>query len=262
VCLALLNQLMPNEDRYILETPENIEVEFELAGLGSRFCAMLIDTLWIALAVLLLLLLLLLFGVGTFDWDGPGSRRWAGWVIAALWAVVAALIFDGYFIFFEWLMRGQTPGKKSMKIRAVCDDGTPVGGNEVLIRNLLRLVDFLPAFYALGAIVMFPSPLCKRLGDMAAGTIVVKEGRLDYRAHADKKYEVSPATMGAVNMELTPEERRVLVGFLRRRGELLPKARSELAERLARPLHEKYGGPYRDAEEYIERLSEGKPYES
>ncbi len=249
---------MPNEDRYILETPENIEVEFELAGLGSRFCAMLIDTLWIALAVLLLLL----FGAGAFEWGEPGSRRWAGWVVAVLWAIAAVLIFDGYFIFFELIMRGQTPGKKLMKIRAVRDDGTPVGGNEVLIRNLLRLVDFLPAFYALGAIVMFPSPLCKRLGDMAAGTIVVKEGRLDYRAHADKKYELSPAAAVAVNLELTPEERRLLVGFLRRRGELLPQARRELAERLARPLHEKYGGPYRDAEEYIERLSEGKPYES
>jgi uncharacterized RDD family membrane protein YckC len=253
---------MPGDDQYVLETPENIEVEFQLAGLGSRFCAMLIDTLWIALMVFLLFLLLVLFGLGSFEWGGPGSRHWVGWFVASLWAIATVLVFDGYFIFFELMMRGQTPGKKSMKIRAIRDDGTPIGGNEVLVRNLLRIVDFLPSFYALGAIVMFFNPLCKRLGDLAAGTIIVKEGRLDYRAHADKKYELSPVAIGQVNAELTPEERRVLVGFLRRRQELLPAARSQLAERLARPLYEKYGGQYRNAEDYIERLSKGRSHES
>jgi uncharacterized RDD family membrane protein YckC len=252
---------MLSEDRYVLETPENVEVEFELAGLGSRFCAILIDTLWIVLLVFLLFLLLLLFGIGMLEGNVPGSQRLAQWLVAAIWIITAVLIFNGYFIFFEVMMRGQTPGKKSMKIRVVRDDGTPVGVNEVLIRNLLRLVDFLPAFYAVGSIMIFISPLCKRLGDMAAGTIVVKEGRLDYRANADKKYELSPAAIGAVNAELTPEERRVLLGFLRRREELLPAARSQLAERLARPLHEKYGGEFGDAEDYIERLAEGRCYE-
>jgi uncharacterized RDD family membrane protein YckC len=250
---------MPNEDRYILETPENIEVEFEPAGLGSRFCAMLIDTLWIGLALFLLFLLLLLLGVGL---DEVGGGRWARWLMAVALAVVVVLIFGGYFVLFELLMRGQTPGKRAMKIRVVRDDGTPVGANEVLVRNLLRLVDFLPFAYALGAIVMFPSPLCKRLGDMAAGTIVVKEGQPDYRANADKKYELSATAIGSVNAELAPEERRVLVGFLRRRVELLPQARRQLAERLARPLHEKYGGQFGDAESYIERLTEGRHYES
>lgn len=254
---------MPNEDRYVLETPENIEVEFELAGLGTRFCAMLIDTLWIALLMFLFFLIMLMLGVlGTEVLGRPGSHSMSEWMMAVMWIIVAVVIFDGYFIVLELTMRGQTLGKKTMKIRVVRDDGTPVGVNEVLIRNLLRIVDFLPAFYAVGAIVMFPSPLCKRLGDIAAGTIVVKEGRLDYRAHADKKYEMAPAEIGAVNAELTPEERRLLVGFLRRREELLPKARAELAERLARPLFEKYGGEFQNAEDYIERLTEGRSYES
>ena len=109
---------------------------------------------------------------------------------------------------------------------------------------------------------MFCSPLCKRLGDMAAGTIVVKEGQLDYRASADKKYPLGPVAVGVANAELTPEERRVLTGFLQRRVELLPQARDALAERLARPLYEKYGGHYGDAESYIERLVEGRHYES
>ena len=159
-------------------------------------------------------------------------------------------------------MHGQTPGKKAMKIRVMRDDGTPVTANEVLVRNILRLVDFLPFGYALGAVVMFPSPLSKRLGDLAAGTIVVKEGQLDYRASADDKGRSLPVAVGAVNSELTMEERRVLTGFLRRRAELLPKARQELAERLAKPLHAKYGGQYLDAEGYLQRLVEGQHYES
>jgi hypothetical protein len=159
-------------------------------------------------------------------------------------------------------MGGQTPGKRAMKIRVMRDDGTPVTSNEVLVRNILRLVDFLPAGYAIGAVVMFFNPLCKRLGDVAAGTIVVKEGQLDYRANADRKYSVGTASIGAVNAELTPEERRLITGFLQRRAELLPRARNELAERLARPLHGKYGGQCGDPEVYLERLVEGRYYES
>jgi uncharacterized RDD family membrane protein YckC len=252
---------MLREDRYLLETPESIEVEFEPAGLGSRFCAMLIDTLWIALLILLLYLLLVLLGPLGSVVDQPYGVRWTNWLAAVLLAVVMVLLFEGYFIFFELLMRGQTPGKRSMKIRVVRDDGTPVGANEVLIRNLLRVVDFLPAGYAVGAVVMFPSPLAKRLGDIAAGTIVVKEGQRDYRAQADKKYALPAAAAGPVNSELSPEERRVLVGFLQRRDELLPEARRQLAERLAKPLREKYGGQPGDAEDYIERLVEGRHHE-
>ncbi|MGO8749685.1 MAG: RDD family protein [Thermoguttaceae bacterium] len=254
---------MSNSDRYTLETPENVEVEFELAGLGSRFCAMLIDSLLIALTALLLVVLLMVAGMAyspILAGDGIVAGRLGRWLAAVFWIIVAALLFDGYFIFFELVMRGQTPGKRSMKVRVLRDDGTPVTINEVFVRNILRLVDFLPAAYAVGAIVMFCNPLWKRLGDIAAGTIVVKEGRLDYRARADEKYALCPQAVGPANSELTPEERRLITGFLQRRAELLPTARNALAERLARPLHEKYGGHCGDVERYLERLIEGRHY--
>jgi uncharacterized RDD family membrane protein YckC len=254
---------MSSADRYTLETPESIEVEFELAGLGSRFCAMLIDCLLIALLVAVFGVLLLVLGIVSSPFVAEsGAGRWGRWLLAAFWIIVAAVIFDGYFIFFELMMRGQTPGKRSMKVRVLRDDGTPVTASEVLLRNILRVVDFLPAGYAVGAIVMFCSPLCKRLGDIAAGTIVVKEGQLDYRANADKKYALNPQGVGKVNSELTPEERRLITGFLQRRAELLPAARNALAERIAGPLHDKYGGLHGDAEMYLERLIEGRHYES
>jgi uncharacterized RDD family membrane protein YckC len=256
---------MSSADRYTLETPENVEVDFELAGLGSRFCAMLIDCLLIGLVIFLLGLLLGVAGMAFspfFGRDRAAAGRLGQWLIAAFWILVAALLFDGYFIFFELVMRGQTPGKRSMKIRVLRDDGTPITLNEVLVRNILRLVDFLPAAYAVGSIVMFCSPLCKRLGDIAAGTIVVKEGQIDYRAKADSRNLPLPqAALAAVNSELTPEERRLITGFLQRRAELLPAARNALADRLARPLYEKYGGHCGDFEGYLQRLLEGRHYE-
>jgi len=252
---------MSNADHYTLETPENIEVEFELAGLGSRFCAIFIDTLLIVLIVLALIVLLLVLGIASVPFTaGLGPGHWVGWLLA-VWILVTALVSDGYFIFFELVMHGQTPGKNAMKIRVIRDDGTPMTINENLVRNILRLVDFLPAGYAVGTVVMFFNPLCKRLGDVAAGTIVVKEGQLDYRANADKKTPLGSAAVAVPNAELTPAERRVLAGFLQRREELLPEARAALAERLAQPLYEKYSGHYGDAESYLQRLVEGRHYE-
>jgi uncharacterized RDD family membrane protein YckC len=252
---------MSSAERYTLETPENIEVDFELAGLGSRFCATLIDTLLIVAIGLGIALLAMFLAVGTLPSLGAGRGHWVTWVYALVLGLLVALMAGGYYVLFELFMRGQTPGKKAMKIRVIRDDGTPVTANEVLVRNILRLVDFLPGGYALGAVCIFVHPLAKRLGDLAAGTIVVKEGHLDYRATTDNKYEVHPELLQTANAELTPEERRLVTGFLQRRAELLPQARLALAERLAGPLHEKYGGHYGQAEEYILRLVEGRHYE-
>jgi uncharacterized RDD family membrane protein YckC len=251
---------MSGSDQYTLETPENIQVQFELAGLGTRFCAMLVDTLLLGAIIVVLLIFMAIMGLSIFSvFESKGSAQW---ILAVILAVVVALFFGGYFILFEWLMRGQTPGKKALKIRVIRDDGTPATIHEVLVRNVLRLIDFLPFAYAVGAIVMFANRLSKRLGDIAAGTIVIKEAQLDYRANADKSYALNPMAIGEINAELTVAERRLVTGFLQRRSELLPKAREELAERLARPLHEKYGGEYSNAESYLVHLVEGRHYES
>ena len=245
-------------EQYTLETPENIQVQFELAGLGTRFCAMLVDTLLLgAITAVLFCIGLMASAAAWFEFKG-GSE----WIVAGIVALGIALLSEGYFILFEWLMRGQTPGKKAMKVRVIRDDGTPATAYEVLVRNVLRLIDFLPVAYGVGAIVMFFSRLSKRLGDIAAGTIVIKEGKLDYRANADTKYELRPLAIEEINAELTAAERRLVTGFLQRRHELLPKARDDLAERLARPLYEKYGGGYYDAESYLVRLAKGRHHES
>ncbi len=254
---------MSIDGQYTLETPENVEVDFELAGPGSRFCAMLIDGLMMFLIIVLLLLLAVLANFGVwrmFPWvttQQSETGNWLNWVNAIL-IFSAFVVLFGYYTIFELLMRGQTPGKRAMKIRVIRDDGTPAGGMDVVVRNLIRIVDALPGFYAIGGAVAFFHPMNKRLGDLAAGTIVVKERELDYRAQTDKRAVVMEATVACSNAELEPDERQVLTGFLRRRVELLPDARNQLAERLAKPLFEKYGGTYGDSESYIERLLSGR----
>lgn len=249
---------MSNADHYTLETPENIEVRFDIAGLGTRFCALLIDYFIMGLLVLGLFILAIVL---EFTLPSPVRlMRGDMWILAILAGIAMAMMF-GYFVFFEWLMRGQTPGKKSLKIRVIRDDGTPVTIHEVFVRNIVRLVDFLPGCYAVGVLFMFPSKLSKRLGDIAAGTIVIKEEQLDYSARADKRRVLHLEPMEHVNAELTPDERRLVSGFLQRRSELLPEARAALAGRLAFPLYEKYRGEFVNAEDYLVRLAQGRQQE-
>lgn len=248
---------------YSLETAESVEVTFELAGPGSRFCALLADyaILWLIVFVLGIVTmcagepLLRVIDASEFE---PGAA-WISWVSAALIAVVTLIVF-GYHAILELAMRGQTFGKRYMRIRVIRDDGTPATVQDILIRNLLRVVDFLPAMYVVGGVLSLLHPLHKRLGDLAAGTIVVKEAEVDYRASADRKPPPPPDPVALTNPQLSGAEQRLVRDFLQRRIELLPDARQKLAARLAGKLHEKHGGRLDDAESYLERLAEGRQH--
>ncbi len=246
---------MSDADHYTLETPENIELRFDIAGLGTRFCAIVIDH--VPIVILTIALTVLAYFVFSAWLQGPAGAMRLGMVSLS---ILVTLMF-GYFLVFEWLMRGQTPGKKIIKIRVIRDDGTPVTIYEVFVRNVLRLVDFLPGFYTVGVLFMFPSRLCRRLGDIAAGTIVIKEEQLNYSAWTDQSRFVHMEPLKRINAELTSDERRLIGGFLQRRGELMPVARDALAQRLAFPLYEKYRGEFVNAEDYLVRLAEGKHHE-
>lgn len=188
---------MSDADHYTLETPENIELRFDIAGLGTRFCAIVIDH--VPIVILTIALTVLAYFVFSAWLQGPAGAMRLGMVSLS---ILVTLMF-GYFLVFEWLMRGQTPGKKIIKIRVIRDDGTPVTIYEVFVRNVLRLVDFLPGFYTVGVLFMFPSRLCRRLGDIAAGTIVIKEEQLNYRAWTDQSRFVHMEPLKRINAELT-----------------------------------------------------------
>jgi uncharacterized RDD family membrane protein YckC len=160
-------------------TTEKVVITYRVAGLGSRFLAWLIDAGLIAV--------LIAAGTGAalvLDVLRPGVGRavMALWTFALLW---------GYFLLFEWLWTGQTPGKRVMGLRVVRTQGTAVSFLQAGVRNVLRAADSLPFFYALGFVVMACDRLNRRLGDLAAGTLVV---HMERKARAVRPLPDGPPT--------------------------------------------------------------------
>lgn len=162
---------MQYEDRITLATPEGVELDIALAGLGSRFAAAALDAI---------IQMALLYGAGilitmSFGFAAPAAGETVGWIFIALWFVWMFLVLFGYDIVFETFNRGRTIGKMAVGIRVVRAEGTPVGFITSAVRNLLRIVDFLPGFYAVGMISILSTQRNQRLGDLAAGTLVVRD---------------------------------------------------------------------------------------
>jgi uncharacterized RDD family membrane protein YckC len=164
----------PLQQEYAVETPESVSFGQEIAGIGSRFIATTIDLLLLGGALLgLNLLLWLSLGITI----GRRDTSWLRGLALAGYLIVNFLLLWGYFPSFELLWQGQTPGKRLAGIRVVRQDGGPIGFIEVVVRNLVRIIDFLPGLYGLGLVTMFLNRQARRLGDLAAGTLVVKERR-------------------------------------------------------------------------------------
>ena len=160
------------DDNFIIDTPENVEFSYQVAGIGSRFLAALVDTSIIAVAMVVAQLSL--WALFSSSWGVILTSGLEGWVVAAF-VLVTFAIFWGYYIVFEMAWNGQTPGKRWIGLRVIKVNGYPISLVDSTIRNLVRVVDFLPAYYGLGVIAMFASAQSRRLGDFAAGTVVVKE---------------------------------------------------------------------------------------
>jgi len=166
---------MPLPDDYLnIDTPENVAFGYEVAGIGSRFLAAIVDTLLIIILQIIVNLTLLFLIRGVFeDLFTTQNDGWV-WLIAVFGLVAFALLW-GYYIFFEMAWNGQSPGKRWAGLRVIRTDGTPITLTEAIIRNLVRLIDFLPAYYGVGVVTMFINEQSRRLGDLAAGTLVVRD---------------------------------------------------------------------------------------
>ncbi len=162
------------EEQQTVVTPEQVQLQFQTAGIGSRAMAHLLDGL-----ILVLLnagIVAALFGLASLGEEGGTSTTSeAGNYAAAIFIILVILINVGYFICTEYYMAGQTPGKRVFGLRVLQDNGQSATFLSVIIRNFFRLVDLLPSFYFLGVMVMLFSKKDKRLGDMVAGTMVVLE---------------------------------------------------------------------------------------
>lgn len=155
--------------RLEVETPDHVVLRYDLAGGGNRGFAALIDVIAASLIVAGLF----------FAWSIVGERlpRASGATVTGIFVLLTALIAWSYFIVLEWLWEGQTLGKRMFGLRVISADGSPAGFLAVLVRNLVRVVDFLPAFYGLGLLAIVVSSRSQRLGDLAAGTFVVRAPR-------------------------------------------------------------------------------------
>src|SRR3989441_3513587 len=213
------------DDELVIETPERVELHYVLANVGNRFLAAGIDHLIQTVAVIMILIV----AGAVNNWRLFDSMNvWT----AALAVLVVFAIYWGYFVAFETLWSGQTPGKRIMRLRVVREDGRPVRFFEVFVRNLLRLaIDFQPLpSYAVGVVSIIFSARSKRVGDFVAGTVVVKE-RATEAPSLNEIIKVSefeqrriertaPAPFVADTRRLTEQDLRAVETFLRRRFEL------------------------------------------
>lgn len=225
-----------NDRQVDIETPEHVSVGYELADLGSRFTAMLIDGLVLTVVgVVLVLGGLALAAVGV--WAGVGSGRNAGLLVAlviGLWFIVSY----GYRVYYEGLRDGQTIGKKAMRIRVVQDGGFPITLRAAAVRNLLRVIDMQPGFtWGVAGIAMMAHPRTKRLGDMAAGTVVVR----DRTGQAIPEEQVPEPSAAVGRPVLSDQEFGALSMYVQRRNTLEFAVRSQLAATLVQRLAPRVG---------------------
>jgi uncharacterized RDD family membrane protein YckC len=217
-----------------IETPEQIDVSLELAGLGSRFVARVLDWLVeLGMVVVVGILGAVALGLlGVALGDKTGSIYLLTFLVAFLYA-----FFLGYDIYFEVRHNGQTPGKRRAGIRVIREGGAPLDFRSACIRNLLAAADFLPAFYFLGALIVLLTQRNQRLGDLAAGTIVIRERAVEAPADVDEvvgrlassEYAFTADQLAACS----PDGRYILRSFFQRYQQLADGPRHQLARRLA-----------------------------
>ncbi len=238
-----------------VRTPESIAFNYELAGLGSRFLALAVDqTIQIAALIAIFgSLFLAVSRAAPVRHAPPVTDKLAMSLAIALLVTIVFSVLFGYFIVFEALWNGQTPGKKLLGIRVVRDGGYPIDFGASLIRNLIRIGEQLLGYYLVAAISALISPENKRLGDVAAGTIVVRDARLAAPRSLDR-HEAEPAY--AATAYLTGEERALIKRFLERRDALTDDRRSELAAQLAARVRDRVPPELArlDDESLLERL--------
>jgi uncharacterized RDD family membrane protein YckC len=243
-------------DQHTIETPEQMSLDLPMAGIGSRFLAIAVDTL-IQFGVGLVALIVVGF-LGAF-YLLPGMQQSSVWLVAGL-VIVVFLLMYGYFAIFEIIWNGQTPGKRIAGIRVVKDSGRPLTAAETIGRNLLRIVDQLPGFYAIGVLVALLNAKNKRIGDFIAGSIVVREASLSELKPVwqtpDSAAQRSAAPLGGAKLSI--EDLSLIDTFLNRRHNLAPDVRSRMAHQILDRLKPKLllpGDENSTAESILESLA-------
>lgn len=209
----------PLDTRLTLSTPEGADLNLYPAGPWLRILAYSID--WLIRLILVIVVAALA--------QGSGLMQAAG--------LIAYFLLEWFYpVFFEVLRNGQTIGKKAMGLRVINDDGTPITFAGSMLRNLLRIVDLLPVFYVAGLVSCVSNRQFKRLGDLAAGTLVI------YTHPSTAPPELETEGQQPLPADLTPEEQRMLVIFAQRSAAISQDRQAELAQLLS-PLLPAHSDP-------------------
>jgi uncharacterized RDD family membrane protein YckC len=240
---------------YSISTPENVDLHLEIAGLGNRLLAQLVDGFLISCIMLIVILLGVVLGLVANNITTDSRMRTI--VIGVIVMVVILFMFilqNGYFFIFEGLWQGQTPGKKAAEIRVIEQNGQPIGWPAAFIRNLLRMVD---SFFFIGVLLIIFDKTERRIGDMAAGTIVIRERKTEISSTAIKCVTAAAADLSLDVGRVSPDEYDLLIDFLRRRVSLAKSHRPMVAQRMAQHFRAKLDGTV--YEEGQERPVESNP---
>ena len=233
---------LTNEEILVIETPERVPLHFALASIGNRFLAVAIDhAIQLLTAGLIVLTAAILASFSFTEQLISGLPKW----VYALSTILLFLLVDTYFAFFEWIWNGQTPGKRWMKLRVIREDGRPITFWEAALRNLIRTLDMMP-FYSIGLIWVFINSRDQRVGDMVAGTVVVREREAEAPPFAQVfaspvsdpalRRSFKPVPFTASLNSLTDSEIQVVETFLRRRWDLADVPRQWMAWRVSLPI--------------------------
>jgi uncharacterized RDD family membrane protein YckC len=225
-----------NRQTVSIETPEHVELQMELAGIGRRFLAYFVDKLvqfgFILTLFFIVVLLAYVTGRSLQGWEYLTKLRsvLGQWVLALAF-LAYGVIFIGYFILFEYLWSGSTPGKRWQDIRVIRKDGRPITFLDSIVRNVLRFVDLLAEVYPIGLIVMFLDSRNRRLGDMVAGTLVIAQAQAlrPVALESSNECDQFDAETRQAASQMKPEDYQLVSRFLGRRQGLDPEPRADLA---------------------------------
>lgn len=207
-----------------IATPEHVEIRLEPAGMGSRFLAVTIDAF-------------ITFGIGSAIGTAFATVLPMG-VARAIGVTASFILTWGWHIYFETRHHGRTPGKRALRLRVVDARGLPISVYQSLARNITRVLDFLPAFYGVGGIAVLLDPLRRRLGDLVADTLVIREAQpLAYQGHlaAERRHNTlrTPRVQRLIRHRISLEEREFLLTLCLRAARMQPAARHDLMEETA-----------------------------
>lgn len=232
--------------RVILQTPESIELDFALAGIGSRALAWCVDQIILYTGLILLAMVvgyLYVYGIYPFlieQFPNP-EQSYNLWALG-IYLVINYFIYSGYYIYFESAWQGQTPGKRLAEIRVVQDNGKPIGLREAALRSFLQAIDI--PFLGIGVFLVALTASEKRLGDMVAGTLVIQDEQATRHAPAEQTFSTMARELAQVirNIpglgQLQPDQYLLVRNFLLNRHQLKPAGRYETGQRLHQNLQE------------------------